>query len=72
MTRPLRYLRPASVAEAVGLLADLGPAARPVAGGTDLVVALRREEIAPDALVDLTGIPDLQTLAEEGGAVRVG
>ncbi len=72
MTRPLRYLRPASVAEAVGLLADLGPAARPVAGGTDLVVALRREEIAPEALVDLTGIPELQVLAEEGGAVRVG
>ena len=72
MTRPRRYLRPTSVAEAVGLLADLGPAARPVAGGTDLVVALRRGEAAPEALVDLTGIPELRALAEEGGAVRVG
>ncbi len=72
MTRPLRYLRPSTVSEVVDLLADLGPAARPVAGGTDLVVALRRREIAPETLVDLTGIPELQTLAGEGGAVRVG
>ncbi len=38
---PFEYARPASLAEAVALLADRGPEARVLAGGTDLVIRLR-------------------------------
>ncbi len=54
-----RYCRPQSVAEAVGLLAEHGDGARVLAGGTDLVIALRTEEIRPTALIDLKRIPEL-------------
>ncbi len=66
------YAVPRSVSGAVDALRELGPAARVVAGGTDLVVALRRSGEAPP-LVDVTRIPDLLVLDREpDGAVRVG
>jgi CO/xanthine dehydrogenase FAD-binding subunit len=54
-----RYCRPQSVAEAVALLAEHGAGAHVLAGGTDLVIALRTEEIRPTALIDLKRIPEL-------------
>ncbi len=36
-----RYLRPRSIDEVVSVLAEHGPAARLLAGGTDLLVRLR-------------------------------
>lgn len=54
-----RYCRPESVAEAVALLAEHGTGARVLAGGTDLVIALRTEEIRPTAVIDLKRIPEL-------------
>ncbi len=66
------YAAPRSVAEAVDTLRELGPTARVVAGGTDLVVALRRSGEAPP-LVDVTRIPDLLVLDREpDGTLRVG
>lgn len=46
-------LRPASLAEALKLLAER-PGARPIAGGTDLVVQLRDGRRRADVLVDLS------------------
>jgi CO/xanthine dehydrogenase FAD-binding subunit len=54
-----QYCRPQTVAEAVALLAEHGSGARILAGGTDLVIALRTEEIRPTALIDLKRIPEL-------------
>ena len=44
---PFEYARPASLAEAVALLAERGPEARVLAGGTDLVIRLRDGSLAP-------------------------
>lgn len=44
---------------AVALLTDLGPQARLVAGGTDLLVQLRDQPDLSPALVDVTRAPDL-------------
>lgn len=53
------YERPATLDEAVALLAERGGSARVLAGGTDLVGWLRDELVAPDLLVDLKGVPGL-------------
>ena len=51
---------PATLEDALSLLDAHGPAARPVAGGTDLLVELDRG-VRPgvEVLVDLTRIPGL-------------
>ena len=65
--------RPATLAEAAALLAAL-PAARIVAGGTDLVPNLRRGIERPPVLVDLSAVHDFATIvaSEEGLALGAG
>ncbi len=53
-----RYERPGSVAQATALLAEAGGGARILAGGTDLMIALRTPP-APEVLVDVKRIPEL-------------
>lgn len=53
------YARPASLAEAVALLAERGPDARVLAGGTDLIIRLRDGSAAPSLVVDVKRIPEL-------------
>ena len=54
--------------EAVALLAENGRDARPLAGGTDLLVRVKRGLLAPKLLVDLAQIPELRgiELTERG------
>ena len=61
--------RPASLAEAAALLGG-EPAARLVAGGTDLLPNLRRGLERPRVLVDLSGLPGFDAVDDEaeGGA----
>ena len=56
---PFAYLAAASVADAVKLLAEHGPAAMPVAGGTDLYPNMKRRQFEPRVLVGLRAIRDL-------------
>ena len=56
-----RYERPATVAEATSLLAASSGRARVLAGGTDLVVALRAG-LAPELVVDVKRIPELGSI----------
>lgn len=51
--------RPGSVSEAVALLAEAGPDARILAGGTDLLPNMKHELVTPGVLVSLAGIPEL-------------
>jgi 4-hydroxybenzoyl-CoA reductase subunit beta len=57
---PFRYLAPASVAEAATLMAEHGPAAMLVAGGTDLFPNMKRRQFEPTVLVGLRGIRELR------------
>ena len=61
--QPFAYQAPASVGEAVALLADPARGARPFAGGTDLLVQMRRGLFAPEMLVDVKRIPELNRIA---------
>jgi carbon-monoxide dehydrogenase medium subunit len=54
-----KYYRPASRADALAALADEGGGARPMVGGTDLLVGLRHRTVEPTVIVDLKGITDL-------------
>ena len=66
------YHRPKSLAEAVGLLADLGEDARPLAGGHSLIPMMKLRLAAPEHLVDLRGIGELHGIRAEGSDILIG
>ena len=69
------YLRPLSLGEACDLLSRHGGCAKVMAGGTDLVVALREENLRLKGLqyvMDLSHIPELAYIREEEGTIRIG
>ncbi|HZB20908.1 MAG TPA: xanthine dehydrogenase family protein subunit M [Blastococcus sp.] len=54
-----KYYRPTTRADALAALAEGGERARPLVGGTDLLVGLRHHTVEPDLLVDLKAVTDL-------------
>ena len=71
--RPFRYFEAGTVSEAVGILAREGVGAYPLAGGTDLLVRMKRGDLAPGALVNLKRIAGLDGIERgPGGGIRVG
>jgi carbon-monoxide dehydrogenase medium subunit len=67
------YIRPTGVPETVAVLAQGAEAFSVLAGGTDLLVSMRRRQVAPSAVVDITGIDELRALTfSEDGAVFLG
>src|SRR3954471_2728393 len=68
-----KYYRPTTRADALAALAEGGARARPLVGGTDLLVGLRHHTVEPDLLVDLKGVTDLpDPLAVTDDEVRIG
>jgi carbon-monoxide dehydrogenase medium subunit len=69
---PLDYACPATLAEAVALLAAHDGDAKPIAGGQSLMPMLAFRVASPSLLVDLRKLPDLNriTIGDEG--VRLG
>ena len=69
-----QFFQPETVEEAVSLLSRHAPAARPLAGGTDLVVHARGGRGAlPATLVHLGRIPGLKTITvDEEGVLHIG
>src|SRR3990172_6437055 len=65
---PFEYFAPRTVAEAVSLLAERGPEAMIVAGGTDLYPNMKRRQFEPKALVGLRAISELKRM--EGDVER--
>jgi CO/xanthine dehydrogenase FAD-binding subunit len=72
--RPFAYERPDRLADAVALLAEHGPEARPLAGGTDLIIRLRDGTARPRVVVDVKRIGELddEIRATDGGGLRIG
>jgi carbon-monoxide dehydrogenase medium subunit len=67
---PFEYVRPPDVAEAVRLLAT--PGAKVLAGGQTLGPMLNLRLAQPALLVDITRIPDLAAVEEDGESVTIG
>jgi 4-hydroxybenzoyl-CoA reductase subunit beta len=59
---PFRYLAPSSPEDAARMLAELGPQAMPVAGGTDLYPNMKRRQFEPKFLVGLSRLDGLRDL----------
>jgi CO/xanthine dehydrogenase FAD-binding subunit len=62
---------PSSLEEALEFKADR-PEAVPIAGGTDLMVELNFDRRRPDAILDLTRVPELRTWSREDGILHLG
>ncbi len=66
------YHAPATLGEALALLAEHGDDAKVLAGGQSLIPLMKLRFAAPPIIVDINRIPGLDTIAEEGGSLRVG
>jgi 4-hydroxybenzoyl-CoA reductase subunit beta len=74
MTAPMsdfRLTQPGTVDEAVAACIK-HPGSRFVAGGTDLLVNMRRGITSPDLLVDLTGIDELTAINTDAQGMTIG
>jgi aerobic carbon-monoxide dehydrogenase medium subunit len=66
------YERPSSVADAVGLLERHGDGAKLLAGGHSLIPLMKLRLAAPETLIDLSGIPGLDGIREDGDRIAIG
>ncbi|HET9275625.1 MAG TPA: xanthine dehydrogenase family protein subunit M [Gemmatimonadales bacterium] len=70
---PFRYLAPRDLDEALGLLEEHGPEAKPLAGGQSLVPAMNFRLAVPAVLVDLNRIDALAGIGDaRDGGLRIG
>lgn len=65
------YRHASSLLQAMTLLAE-NAEARPLAGGTDLLVDLRERRQTPRLLVDISELAELRGVAREDGGLRIG
>ena len=69
---PFAYVAPNTVEEAVAVLNEHGDRARPLAGGTDLLVKARANAWELDAVVDIKNIPELMNLTIGKNGLSIG
>jgi carbon-monoxide dehydrogenase medium subunit len=69
---PFDYRRPATLDEAVGLLAQAGFEGKALAGGQSLLPMLNLRLAQPALLVDLSGLAELRRVEARDGGVFVG
>ena len=67
----MEFLQPRSLPEALAIKAER-PEAVPIAGGTDVMVELNFDRRRPEAILDLTKVPELAAWDRSDGRVRVG
>src|SRR5436305_13896004 len=71
--RAFAYERPTSVAGALALLAGGVDGARPLAGGTDLIIRIRDGSIRPATVVDVKAIAEFERgIRIADGWLRIG
>ncbi len=70
--RPLEYLIPNSVHEAIAMRREHGDRSRFIAGGTELVVLMKAGKLEVDYLVELSRLADLRFLRPCDGGVSIG
>ncbi|MBI4525218.1 MAG: xanthine dehydrogenase family protein subunit M [Deltaproteobacteria bacterium] len=70
---PLEIYQPTSLGEASAIQRNNGPGGYFLAGGTDLVIAIKEKGIVPRYVVDLKTIPSLNRIRENpDGSVTIG
>lgn len=61
------YFQPGTIKELVDLLSEYGDKCKVLAGGTDLLVEIKTGRIAPEVVVDIGKISDLDRIDEKDG-----
>jgi aerobic carbon-monoxide dehydrogenase medium subunit len=70
---PLEMYQPTTLQEASRLLKDKGAGGRFLAGGTDLVIAIKEKGLIPKYVVDLKKVPGLSGIRENAdGSITIG
>ena len=69
---PFTYVAPSSIDEAVSVLGQHGEKARPLAGGTDVLVQIRGGRYQLDAVVDVKNIPELLQITHDSSGLEFG
>jgi xanthine dehydrogenase YagS FAD-binding subunit len=76
--KPFELYEPQTVAEATQVLTQLGPRAKILGGGSDLVGGIMKDWVTgkgmplPDALIDLTTVPGLDKVSVAADGIRIG
>jgi len=68
----MRYIRPLTMEDAVGLIAGSVGHAAILAGGSDLLVRMKGDFIEPDLIVDIKAIDGLSEIRETPQGFRIG
>ncbi len=66
------YIQPRAIDETVQLLAQYSADARIINGGTDLLIEIERKIRNPKVLIDISRVPGLDTLREDGDYLKLG
>lgn len=66
------YLVPETLQQALQMLAEYKGRSRIIAGGTDVIVELRRRDYGVDSLVDISRIPGMGSIDLEGDTIVLG
>src|SRR5215470_15956504 len=62
------YRTPQTIAEAVKIVADVGPEGQFVAGGTDLYPNMKRRQQVPKTVISVMRLPELNQIAGYGAS----
>ena len=66
------YLEPQNLEEALSLLAAHGEDAKLLAGGTDLLVRMKKGLLKPKVLISIKSLNELSYIREETGCIKIG
>nr|NJM04012.1 hypothetical protein [Desulfobacula sp.] len=69
---PFNYTGPDTLEQALDLLAGHGPDAKILAGGTDLLVRMKKGLLAPKMLISLKALKDLAYIKKDKDVIRIG
>ncbi|HQJ41090.1 MAG TPA: FAD binding domain-containing protein, partial [Exilispira sp.] len=72
MYSSFEYFKPKTMSEVVSLIKMLEGEADFLAGGTDLLLSIKRGEKKPSALVDISGLSELHNLYIKDGKLHIG
>lgn len=70
--RDFDYCEPTTLEEAISALLECGEDAKILAGGTDILVRMKRRLISPRRLVNIKRIPGLADIRLDGAGLRIG
>ena len=66
------YLAPKTLPEAISMLVQHGEGAKILSGGHSLIPMMKLRLALPETLIDINGIPGLDSIKESDGALRIG